>query len=93
MTYDETRRRWVSRIIRPSFTTIYKVRQIKSYRDLAKAAGVSTGTIGNLLTKGKAHRPTVTPEVAARIAKALGVEHDDIFVLEVLNVESTRNAA
>lgn len=93
MTYEQTRRRYISRIIRPSFVTIYKVRQFDSYQELATKAGVSKGTIGNLLTKGKAHRPTVTPEVAAKIARALGVDHDDVFVLEPLIVQSTKDAA
>ena len=47
--------------------------------DLARAAGVSKGTVGNLASGA---RTTANPETAAKIAKALNVDTDDMFRLE-----------
>ena len=48
--------------------------------ELARRAGISPGTVGNVLGA----RATCNPETAAKIAKALNVDTADLFVLEPL---------
>lgn len=57
-----------------------------SYADLARIAGVSKSTIGNL---AKGTRATTTTETAAKIAKALNTDTKHLFMLEPLPGEST----
>jgi len=50
-----------------------------SVRSVAKAAGTSHGTVGNIMT-GAQER--VSEEVARRIAEILEADFDDLFVLD-----------
>lgn len=78
MNYTETRR---------GFTATCSARALKmalaynnwSYADLARAAGVSKSTVGNLASGA---RTTANPETAAKIAKALKVKTSDLFDLD-----------
>lgn len=57
-----------------------------SYADLARIAGVSKGTIGNLASGTRKH---TTPATAAKIAKALNTDTKHLFMLEALPGAST----
>lgn len=84
MTYQDTSRRFAAHVDSRSLRMALKFHRW-SYADLARAAGVSKGTVGNLAS---GTRSTATPETAAKIAKALNVDTKDIFVLEPLTVAS-----
>lgn len=89
MNYSQTRRRFVANVDARALRMALKFHRW-SYADLARAAGVSKGTVGNLA--GGA-RTTANPETAAKIAKALNVDTGDLFVLEPLIGASPSNAA
>ena len=80
MNYNDTRR---------NFTATCSARALKmaltyqrwSYADLARAAGVSKSTVGNLASGA---RTTTNPETAAKIAKALNVKTSDLFDLDTV---------
>lgn len=78
--YTETRRGFTAR---PHKAQIRLAMTFKQYTnaELAMRAKVSTGTVGNILGK----RDTCNPETAARIAKALGLETEQLFTLEPIN--------
>lgn len=78
MNYSETRRRFAAHVDSRSLRMALKFHRW-SYSDLARAAGVSKGTVGNLASGA---RSTANPETAAKIAKALNVDTDDLFRLE-----------
>lgn len=78
MNYSETRRRFAATVDSRSLRMALKFHRW-SYADLARAAGVSKGTVGNLASGA---RTTANPETAAKIAKALNVDTDDLFRLE-----------
>lgn len=78
MNYTETRRRFAAHVDARSLRMALKFHRW-SYSDLARAAGVSKGTVGNLASGA---RTTANPETAAKIAKALNVDTDDLFRLE-----------
>ena len=77
------------RVNRANLKFAYRMRGIDSYQQLATLAGVSKGTIGNLMTK----RDTCNPETAAAIAKALNVKPDEIFTLKLCTATSTVGTA
>lgn len=70
------------RVNKANLKFAYDMRGFTSYEQLAKAAGVSKGTIGNLMTK----RSTCSAKTARAIAKALDVKADQIFLFELCTV-------
>lgn len=80
MTYDETRRRFAATVDPRALRMALKFHRW-SYSDLARAAGVSKGTVGNLAS---GTRTSANPETAAKIAKALNVDTEDLFRLEAI---------
>lgn len=88
MNNQETRRSFTAKVNRPALKMAIKFHRF-SYEQLADRAGLSKGTIGNLMTK----RQTCTTESASKIAQALGVTTEDIFFLIPLIVEPTKHAA
>lgn len=86
MNYNDTRRRFIARVDARALRMALKFHRW-SYADLARAAGISKGTVGNLASGA---RTTANPETAAAIAKALNVDTDDLFMLEPLHVDSTQ---
>ena len=59
-------------------------------RALAKRADVSHGIVGDLAS---GRRSTCSPETATAIEKALEADPNTIFLVQVLPVAMTRNAA
>lgn len=78
MNYNETRQRYVAHVDARSLRTALEFHRW-SYSDLARAAGVSKGTVGNL---ARGTRTTTTPKTIAKIAKALNVKTSSIADLE-----------
>lgn len=89
MNYNETRRTLTARPKVSAIEMAMGFNNIKTKAELARAAGISKGTAGNLLN-GK--RATFNPETAAKIAKGLRVPTDALFVLEPLHVAVARAA-
>lgn len=87
MNYSQTRRRFAAHVDARALRMALKFHRW-SYADLARAAGVSKGTIGNL---AGGTRTTANPETAAKIAKALNIDTGDLFVLEPLIGASPAN--
>lgn len=90
MNYNETRRTLTARPKPGAIEMAMRFNNISTKAELARAAGVSKGTAGNLLN---ATRDTFNPETAAKIAKGLRVPTDTLFTLEALHVPVTRTAA
>lgn len=88
MTYEETRRRFNATVNRPALKMALKFHRV-SYAELARVAGVSKGTVGNLMSR----RTTCTPENAAKIAHALHCQTQDLFTLTSFNADSTQHVA
>lgn len=86
---NDLNRRPEVRVNRTNLKFAYKMRGFTSYQQLATLAGVSKGTIGNLMTK----RNTCNPETAAAIAKALGVAPDELFTLKLCTGAASVRAA
>lgn len=75
------------RVQQGNLKLVYDMRGFESYRQLAKEAGVSVGTIGNLMTDNPAtKRTTCSSKTARKIAKALKVPADRIFLFELCTV-------
>ncbi|MCD1287291.1 MULTISPECIES: helix-turn-helix transcriptional regulator [unclassified Brevibacterium] len=75
------------RVQQGNLKLVYDMRGYESYRQLAKDAGVSVGTIGNLMTDNPAtRRTTCTSKTAMKIAKALNVKPEQIFFFELCTV-------
>lgn len=90
MRYEDTRR---TRTARPNVSAIkmtMKFRGRMTKAELAKASGLSKGTIGNILN---GTRKTFNPETASAIAEALDVSADELFTLEPLHVNVTRRGS
>lgn len=79
-TYEQTRRGYTAR---PRKEQIRLAMKFKNWTnaELAFRAKVSTGTVGNILGS----RVTCNPETAGKIAKAFGVETEELFTLERIN--------
>lgn len=90
MNYNETRRVLTARPKPGAIEMAMRFNHIETKAQLARATGVSKGTIGNLLN---GTRSTFNPETAADIAKGLRVPTDTLFTLEPLHVPVTRTAA
>lgn len=72
----------------------YDMRGFQRYSDLARAAGVSPATVGHLLnTDPRTRRTTCDPTTAQKIAKALDVKPDRIFLYELYPVAGTQATA
>lgn len=87
----------VIQVNRESLKLVMDMRGFDNYRKLALAAGVSVGTVGNLLTDNpRTRRSTCSKKTALAIAKALNVKADQIFFFELCTVtraECTPRAA
>lgn len=84
MNYDDTRRFGNAKVKRDSLKTALEFKQW-SYQDLADKAGVSKSQISNLMNS----RTTCKPETAGKIAKALGLKTEHIFLLNTFPVPGT----
>lgn len=90
MNYNETRRTLTARPKPGAIEMAMRFNNIETKAQLARVAGISKGTAGNLLNETRA---TFNPETAAKIAKGLRVPTDTLFTLEALRVPVTRSAA
>ncbi|HCG55366.1 MULTISPECIES: helix-turn-helix transcriptional regulator [Brevibacterium] len=75
--YEETRRGFTARPHKSQIRTLMKFQRWTN-ATLAIRASVSPSTIGNMLGS----RNCCTPETAGKVAKALGVETEDLFTIE-----------
>lgn len=89
MRYEDTRRTLTAR---PNVSAILMAMKFRGMTkaDLARRAGVSKGTVGNVLN---GNRQTFNPETAHKLATALELPADDLFTLSPLTVSVTRRAA
>lgn len=78
MNYRETRQRYQARVDARALRQALEFHNW-SYADLARAAGVSKSTVGNL---AGGTRPTCTPKTIAKIAKALNTKTKNLADLE-----------
>ncbi|MCT1689911.1 helix-turn-helix domain-containing protein [Brevibacterium sp. p3-SID960] len=78
--YNRSRRGYTARPHKEQIRLAMKFKQWTN-ADLAFKAKVSNGTVGNILGK----RETCNPETAGKIAKALGLETEDLFTLETID--------
>lgn len=76
-TYEQSRRGFTARPHKAQIRTLMKFQRWTN-ADLAFKSKVSPSTIGNILGA----RDTCNPETAGAIAKALGVETEDLFTIE-----------
>lgn len=78
--YEQSRRGFTARPNKAQIRLAMKFKQWTN-SDLAFKAKVSPSTIGNILGA----RDTCNPETAGAIAKAFGVETEELFTLERIN--------
>ncbi|MBM7796855.1 helix-turn-helix transcriptional regulator [Pseudoglutamicibacter cumminsii] len=76
-TYQDTARGFTARPQKQQIRLAMKFNRWTN-AELARRAGISPGTVGNVLGA----RATCNPETAAKIADALNVDTTDLFTLE-----------
>ena len=89
MAREEVKQGGYVEVNRPALRMAMTMNLLSNQR-LATLAGVSKGTVGNILTS----RNTCSEETAVKIAKALKLKPKDLFVMHLpSSVESTKLAA
>lgn len=85
--YEESRKTLTARLNPSAFRMAFRMRDYGT-NELAARAGVAPSTISNMTN---ARRKTFRPDIAGKVARALGVQVEDIFFIDMLHRNGTCN--